>query len=81
MLHFHNQTSALQGLTQLEGLVAKVTDVLHSRVDWNLRAVQDTHLVDIPPERTFPHENFVAHQAAFSKRQTERLAIRSAFWG
>ena len=66
-----------QGLTQLEGLVDKVADVLHSRAESNLRAVQATRLVDLPPDHTSTQEEFPSHQAAFVKRQAERLAIRS----
>ncbi len=67
-----------QGLSQLEGLVTKVADVLHSRADSNLRAVQATCLVDLPPERTFAADEFASHQSGFTKRQTERLSIRFA---
>lgn len=67
-----------QGLTQLKGLVTKVADVLHSRAESNLKAVQATRLVDLPHDRTFTQEDFASHQAAFAKRHAERLAIRSA---
>lgn len=65
-----------KGLTQLEGLVAKVVDVLESRIDSNTRAVQAARLMDLPLERTFTHEEFMTHQVAFAKRQSERLAVR-----
>lgn len=68
----------VQGLTQLEGLVTKVADVLHSRAESNLKAVQATRLVDLPPHRTFTQEEFASHQATFAQQQTERLATRSA---
>jgi hypothetical protein len=67
-----------QGLTQLEQLVDKVLDLLQTRIEGNLRAVAGARLLDLPPGRTFAHEDFAAHQASVVRRHADQLVIRRA---
>ena len=66
----------LQGLAALEQTVAKVNDALAARLEANLGAVARARLLDLPPERTFGHEEFLAAQAAWAKKQAAAVAIR-----
>jgi hypothetical protein len=65
-----------QGLAALKQTVAKVNDALAARAEANLGAVVLARLLDLPPERTFGAEEFLAAQAAWVKKQAAALAIR-----
>ena len=65
-----------QGMAALEQLVRTVVDVLRHRVEANLAAVAATRLLDLPSQRAVGHEEFVACQAAFLRKQAAALAIR-----
>lgn len=55
------------GLGALEELVRKINDVIDNRVESNLRAVSATRLVDMPRDKSFTFDDFVAHQGAVIK--------------
>ena len=65
-----------QGLARLEELVRKIRDLVDNRVEANLAAVSRTLLVDLPSDRSFTAEEFVASQAKFLRKQGDMLAIR-----
>ena len=65
-----------QGLASLEQTVAKVNDTLAARIEANLGAVAHARLLDLPAERTFSAEEFVAAQAAWAKKHSAALAVR-----
>lgn len=67
---------AAQGMAGLEQLVRTVVDILRHRVEANLGAVAATRLLDLPSQHAVGHEEFVACQAAFVKKQAAALAIR-----
>ena len=60
----------------LEQLVRTVVDILRHRVEANLSAVAATRLLDLPSQHAVGHEEFVACQAAFVRKQAAALAIR-----
>ena len=66
----------LQGLQRLEDLVHKVNDILDNRVEANLSSISKMRLVDLPVDRSFTYEEFVATQAKFVKKQSEVLAVK-----
>ena len=66
----------LQGLQRLEDLVHKINDLLDNRVEANLQAISKMRLVDLPVDRSFTYEDFVATQAKFVKKQAEMLAVK-----
>eukprot|EP00884_Botryococcus_braunii_P007425 jgi/Botrbrau1/16684/Bobra.0317s0002.1 len=66
-----------QDLVRLENLVKQVNDALDNRVDVNLAAVAGTLLVDLPGDRSFTYDEFVACQTKFVHKQSEMLAIRN----
>lgn len=66
----------LQGLQRLEDLVRKINDILDNRVEANLQSISKMRLVDLPVDRSFTYEDFVATQAKFVKKQTETLAVK-----
>ena len=66
----------LQGLVRLEDLVHKINDSLDNRVEANLQAISKMRLVDLPVDRSFTYEDFVATQAKFVKKQAEMLAVK-----
>lgn len=66
----------MQGLAQLEGMVAALLDILNTRVEGNLRSAARVRLLDVPPGRVFGREEFFEHQLASVKHHTERLVIR-----
>jgi hypothetical protein len=67
----------LQSLARLEELVRKIVDLVNNRVEGNLAAIRGTLLVDLPADRSFTYEEFVATQGKFQKRQAETLAIKN----
>lgn len=66
----------MQGLVRLEDLVHKINDSLDNRVGANLQAISKMRLVDLPLDRSFTYEDFVATQAKFVKKQAEVLAVK-----
>ena len=66
----------MQGLVRLEDLVHKINDSLDNRVGANLQAISKMRLVDLPLDRSFTYEDFVATQAKFVKKQAEMLAVK-----
>lgn len=50
------------GLARLEELVRKVVDLVDNRVEGNLRAIIGTLLVDLPADKSFTYEEFMASQ-------------------
>lgn len=66
----------MQGLVRLEDLVHKINDSLDNRVGANLQAISKMRLVDLPLDRSFTYEDFVATQAKFVKKQAELLAVK-----
>ncbi len=66
----------VQGLSHLKGLVAKVLDIMRTRVDANLRAAARARLLDLPTGHAFGREEFADRQAACVKHHTDRLVIR-----
>lgn len=66
----------VQGLHRLEELVHKINDLLDNRVEANLQAISKMRLVDLPVDRSFTYEDFVATQAKFVKKQAEVLAVK-----
>ena len=66
----------LQGLHRLEDLVRKINDILDNRVEANLQSISKMRLVDLPVDRSFTYEDFVATQAKFVKKQAETLAVK-----
>ncbi|KAK9841874.1 hypothetical protein WJX81_008571 [Elliptochloris bilobata] len=70
--------SLQQGLARAEELVRQVRDLLANRVLAQLAAVARTRLADLPPQRSFRLDAFVAAQAALTASQTTVLAIRDA---
>ena len=55
----------------------QVRDLLANRVRAQLAAVARTRLADLPPQRSFRLDAFVAAQAALTASQASVLAIRS----
>jgi hypothetical protein len=55
----------LQGLARLEELVRKVVDLVDNRVESNLRVLANTLLVDLPSDRSFTYDDFIASQNKF----------------
>jgi dynein heavy chain len=49
----------------LEELVRKVVDLMENRVESNLRAIANTLLVDLPSDRSFTYDDFIASQNKF----------------
>ena len=66
----------MQGLVRLEDLVHKINDSLDNRVGANLQIISKMRLVDLPLDRSFTYEDFVATQAKFVKKQAEMLAVK-----
>lgn len=54
----------------------KINDSLDNRVGANLQAISKMRLVDLPLDRSFTYEDFVATQAKFVKKQAEMLAVK-----
>ena len=71
-----NKVLIMQGLVRLEDLVHKINDSLDNRVGANLQAISKMRLVDLPLDRSFTYEDFVATQAKFVKKQAEMLAVK-----
>lgn len=65
------------GLSRLEELVARVSDVVEHRIEANLEAIRGALLVDLPADRSFTFEEFNAAQQRHQRRAAERLAVRN----
>jgi dynein heavy chain len=65
------------GLASLEELINKLNDVLENRVDANLKVVSRTLLIDLPSDRSFSFEDFVATQAKFITEASKDLIVRN----
>jgi len=65
------------GLDALEELVRKINDVIDNRIESNLRAIAATRLVDLPADKSFTFDDFVAHQSAYIKARAADLAVRN----
>ncbi len=55
----------------------QVVDLVENRVETNLRLITNTMLVELPSDRSFTYEEFIATQAKFQKKQAELLAVRN----
>jgi dynein heavy chain len=69
------KTTTKQGLARVEELVRKLIDLAEHRLEANLAAIRDTLLVDLPPDRSFAYDEFVAAQQRHQKRAAEALAV------
>jgi dynein heavy chain len=65
------------GLGRLEELISKLNDVLENRVDANLKVVSRTLLIDLPSDRSFSFEDFVATQSKYITAASADLIIRN----
>ena len=65
------------GLASLEELVRKIDDIIDNRVESNLKAMGNTRLVDLPQDKSFTFDDFVAHQSDFIKARTGELVVRN----
>ena len=70
-------TRIYAGLAQLEELVRKINDVIDNRIEFNLRAISAARLVDLPHDKSFTFDDFVAHQSSFIKARTAELVVRN----
>eukprot|EP00967_Tisochrysis_lutea_P108162 scaffold167404_cov18-Tisochrysis_lutea.AAC.2 len=52
----------------MEELVRKVVDLVDNRVEMNLRAIANTLLVDLPGDRSFSYDDFIASQNKYQVR-------------
>lgn len=66
-----------QSLARLEELVRKVVDLVDNRVEMNLRAISNTMLVDLPADKSFTYDEFIATQTKFQATQSQKLQIRN----
>jgi hypothetical protein len=66
------------GVARAEALVRNVNDIVEHRIEANLRAVARTLLVDLPSDRCFTLDEFVAAQTAFVGAQAAALAAKNA---
>mmetsp|Transcript_5388 Transcript_5388/g.12712 ORF Transcript_5388/g.12712 Transcript_5388/m.12712 type:complete len:4322 (-) Transcript_5388:507-13472(-) len=66
-----------QGLARMEELVRKVVDLVDNRVEMNLRAIANTLLVDLPGDRSFSYDDFIASQNKYQLQQAKLLGIRN----
>ena len=55
----------------------KINDIVDNRIESNLRAVSNTRLVDLPRDKSFTFDDFVAHQSQHIKARTAELVVRN----
>lgn len=65
-----------QALARLEGLVRKVADIRDNRVEANLQAISRMQLVDLPADRSFTHDDFLATQSKHTKKISQILITK-----
>ena len=64
-------------LGKVEELIQKSNDILENRVEANLKAVAKTMLLNLPKDRSFTYEEFVATQTKFINAQTKGVEVRN----
>lgn len=57
----------------------RVGDLLTNRIHANLAGVRRSVLVDLPADRSFTLQDFLAAQAKFLRRRAELMAVRCPF--
>jgi len=67
-------------LARLDELVRKVLDLVDNRVEMNLRAIANTILVDLPTDRSFSYDDFIATQNKFQVRLQSTQLIPPTFF-
>ncbi|KAK9865923.1 hypothetical protein WJX84_001850 [Apatococcus fuscideae] len=72
--YLHHIHSAL---ARLEGLVRKVADIRDNRVEANLQSISRMQLVDLPADRSFTHDDFVATQSKHTKKISQLLTTKN----
>eukprot|EP00854_Cymbomonas_tetramitiformis_P001067 gene1068-1616_t len=64
-----------QGMGCLEELIYKINDIADNRIEANLKMVSRTLLIDLPSDRSFTFEDFVATQAKYVNKMATSLVI------
>ena len=68
---------SLLKIENLETLVAKINDMLHNRVDFNLKSASRVMLIDLPDDESATCEEFVELQNKTAKFEGKKLATKS----
>ena len=64
-------------ITSLESTVGKINDMLHNRVDANLKEASRVMLISLPEDESATCEEFVAMQNKTTKTEGHVLAVKS----
>ena len=54
----------------------KVADVRDNRIEANLQAISRMQLVDLPADRSFTHDDFLATQSKHTKKMSQLLITK-----
>ena len=66
-----------RGLARLRELIKAVSDCIENRIDGNLKAMSKIQLVDLPTDRSFTFEEFIALQSKKMKGEGEFMRVRN----
>ena len=54
----------------------KVADIRDNRIEANLQSISRMQLVDLPADRSFTHDDFLATQSKHTKKVSQVLATK-----